>query len=65
MHVDSGGFNWHGKKALYCQNIGNIKLQGKARQVYLYSTFYIQWQFKVLYIKGSEIVIQIILITMN
>jgi len=25
--------------------------QGKARQVYLYSTFHTQWQFKVLYIE--------------
>ncbi len=37
----------------------NIALygQGKARQVYLYSTFHTQWQFKVLYIKESDIII--------
>ncbi len=32
--------------------------QGKARQIYLYSTFHTQWCFKVLYIKLSEIVIK-------
>jgi len=34
-------------------NISNI---GKARQVYLYSTFHTLWQFKVLYIEGIKIV---------
>jgi len=32
------------------QNKGKAR-QGKARQVYLYSTFHTQWQFKVLYIE--------------
>jgi len=30
--------------------------QGKARQVYLYSTFHTQWQFKVLYIEEIKII---------
>ncbi len=29
-----------------------------ARQVYIYSTLHTQWSFKVLYIKGNEIVIK-------
>jgi len=33
-----------------------ITILGKARQVYLYSTFHTQWQFKVLYIEEFKII---------
>jgi len=40
----------------YCLQLCTALAKGKARQVYLYSTFHTQWQFKVLYIEEIKII---------
>jgi len=39
------------KETKEIQTQGQHDRQGKARQVYLFSTFHTQWKFKVLYIE--------------
>jgi len=44
------------EKAFNTVKIIQFAWQGKARQVYLYSTFHTQWQCKVLYMEEIKII---------